>query len=219
MTRFCTVLVGLLAICGCGQKQIRILAELPDPIVDIRRRPKPKPAPAVKLPTLQHSPAQSTIHAEPGWTPAAGISPRWECVVLHHSANEGSSPSAMDRYHRQHNGWDELGYHFVIGNGVAYPDGQVYVGPRWRKQKHGAHCKTPDNYYNDHGIGICLIGNFDQSYPTAAQMAALSRLCRFLTGKCGFSSDKIYTHGGVTGRTRCPGRHFNLARLKNDLAR
>jgi len=125
----------------------------------------------------------------------------------------------MDRYHRRHNGWDELGYHFVIGNGTAYPDGQVYVGPRWPKQKHGAHCKTPDNYYNDHGIGICLIGNFDQSYPTAAQMAALSRLCRFLMSKCGFSIDKIYTHGGVTGRTRCPGRHFNLARLKSDLAR
>jgi hypothetical protein len=125
----------------------------------------------------------------------------------------------MDRYHRQVLGWDELGYHFVVGNGPpAYPDGKVFVGPRWRKQKHGAHCKTPNNYYNEHGIGICLIGNFDESYPTPSQIAALRRLCRFLMKACGFSVNKIYTHGGVTGKTRCPGKHFNLGRFKRSLS-
>ena len=67
--------------------------------------------------------------------------------------------------HRRDNQWDELGYHFVIGNGTHTGDGQVEVGSRWGKQKHGAHCKTPDNYYNDHGIGICLVGNFENSNP------------------------------------------------------
>ncbi len=119
----------------------------------------------------------------------------------------------MRDYHVRERGWQALGYHFVIGNGVAYGDGQVHVGERWRRQMHGAHCKTPDNFYNNHGIGICLIGNLDHHSPTRRQMEALARLTSFLSKRIGISQSRIYTHGGVTGKTACPGRHFSLSNV------
>jgi hypothetical protein len=125
---------------------------------------------------------------------------------------------AFDRYHRK-KGWDELGYHFVIGNGTNTPDGYIEVGARWHKQKHGAHCKTPSNYYNEHGIGICLVGNFNKTRPTPRQLASLERLVRFLSHRCGISVRQITTHAAVTHKTQCPGRYFSLAALQRSLSR
>jgi N-acetyl-anhydromuramyl-L-alanine amidase AmpD len=117
----------------------------------------------------------------------------------------------MRDWHVNGRGWDALGYHFVIGNGIGYGDGEVFVGERWQKQMHGAHCKTPDNRYNQRGIGICLIGNLDDHTPTRAQVETLARLVRFLVEECGIERSDILTHGGVTRKTACPGRYFSLA--------
>jgi len=152
-----------------------------------------------------------------GWVPSGGISNRWECVVIHHSDSDKSTPQGMRAWHLQR-GWDALGYHFVIGNGVGYPDGKVFVGERWTRQMHGAHCKTPGNHYNDHGIGVCLIGNLDAHPPTAKQLQALSRLVSFLSGHCGIPTSKILTHGGVTHKTACPGKCFNLSGLVRQMS-
>ena len=97
------------------------------------------------------------------------------------------------------NGWDELGYHFVIGNGRGTPDGMIEVGSRWHKQKHGAHCKTPDNYFNNHGIGICLVGDFTKRRPSAAQMASLEQLVRFLSNKLRKRTFARFVHSLVHG--------------------
>jgi len=123
---------------------------------------------------------------------------------VHHSATSTGSAAVFDRSHRAR-GWDELGYHFVIGNGTTTPDGFVEVGNRWTKQKHGAHCKTPNNYYNDHGIGICLVGDFTSGRPTRAQMESLAKLVRFLCRECRISPSQVVGHSQVTQRTACPG--------------
>ena len=104
--------------------------------------------------------AEARVAAEPGWVPPTP-SRRWTCIVIHHSGTEVGGARRFDRAHRTR-GWDELGYHFVVGNGSDTADGQVEVGPRWKAQKYGAHCRSPEDYYNEHGIGICLVGNFDQ---------------------------------------------------------
>ena len=154
--------------------------------------------------------------AEAGWYPAHR-SARWDCVVIHHSACEVGGARRFGAWHRAR-GWDELGYHFVIGNGSDTPDGRVEVGPRWAEQKHGAHCKTADEYYNEHGIGICLVGNFDKHPPTAAQARSLVKLVRFLCREYHIPPSHIYTHGGVTGKTDCPGAEFDLLSLRKQVA-
>jgi N-acetyl-anhydromuramyl-L-alanine amidase AmpD len=150
--------------------------------------------------------------------PASGISDRWRYIVLHHSATRTGGAVRFDKMHVQKNGWDELGYHFVIGNGSDTRDGQIEIGPRWTKQKHGAHCKTPDNRYNDHGIGICLVGDFENGgAPSKAQRRQLFRLVESLSRQCRVPLGNIRTHGDITHRTACPGRNFSLAPLRNEL--
>lgn len=156
---------------------------------------------------------RATASSEAGWTPGRGISRRWNSIVIHHSASPKSTPQSMRDYHMNVRGWDELGYHFVVGNGVGYGDGEVFVGQRWAKQMHGAHCKTPGNQYNNHGIGICLIGDFQSGQPTARQLDSAARLVTFLMGKCGIPQSQILTHGGITGKTACPGRNFSMSSL------
>lgn len=197
---------------GCQKGDGPRVAEI-DPYVGARPAPirpiAPPPKKVVRPPVARGG--------EAGWTPAGGFSKRWDCIVIHHSGSDKSSPQSMRHWHMQGRGWDELGYHFVIGNGVNYGDGQVFVGARWNQQKHGAHCKTPDNHYNDHGVGICLIGDLEKHPPTAKQLASLAKLTSFLTGKCNISRNRVLTHGGVTHKTACPGRHFRLASVLSQM--
>ena len=141
-------------------------------------------------------------------------------IVVHHSANDIDSPDSMDNYHRNVLKWaNGLGYHFVIGNGVNTVDGKVYVGSRWQRQMTGAHCKSPRgryfgklrqrNYFNEHGIGICLVGNFEKHGPTARQVTALQQLISLLCAETGIGPTSIYGHGDVTHKTLCPGRYLS----------
>lgn len=200
---------------GCQQPSKNTIAQV-DPYVGQR------PPPVAQLPDRDVTP--EPVRPRPrdtsgsaSWIPPGGFSKRWECIVIHHSESDKSTPEGMASWHKQR-GWDELGYHFVIGNGIGYGDGKVFVGPRWTKQKHGAHCKVPGNYYNEHGIGICLIGNFESHGPTAKQMETLTKLVTFLTDKCDIPTSKINTHGGITHKTACPGKFFSLSRLTRQLS-
>jgi len=156
--------------------------------------------------------AATALPHEAGWSPARA-SKRWRCIVIHHSATEVGGAERFTRAHRAR-GFDELGYHFVVGNGSDTADGQVEVGPRWVTQKHGAHCKTEDEYYNEHGIGICLVGNFDHHPPSRAQTRSLQKLVRYLCHQYAIPADHVYTHGDITGKTRCPGEKFDLEQVR-----
>jgi len=68
------------------------------------------------------------------------------------------APQASDRSGKP---WLGIATHFVVGNGQKWVDGEVQATFRWHKQLPGAHAAYRD--HNDNGIGICLIGNFDQN--------------------------------------------------------
>lgn len=190
---------------GCANRPDTTISQL-DPYVGGRPRAIARlPRPVIKKPPVIIQPS-----GEQGWIPRGGISKRWDSIVVHHSASDRSTPQGMRDWHVNGRGWVALGYHFVIGNGIGYGDGKVYVGERWRKQMHGAHCKTPGNHYNNHGIGICLIGDLQSHRPTPRQIDALSRLISFLMSKTHIPRSRIFTHGGITGKTECPGRYFSL---------
>jgi N-acetylmuramoyl-L-alanine amidase len=134
----------------------------------------------------------------------------WKYVVVHHSANEKGGLDQIDRDHRKVLGFEGCGYHFVIGNGTDSPDGQIEVADRWLSQKHGVHCrngKTAD--VNEYGIGICLVGNFDQSEPTPKQIAAAKALVAYLGDRYQIPTDHIGSHDQFAdGPTACPGKNF-----------
>lgn len=160
---------------------------------------------------ITNTPAIGFLPSQPGWIPS--VRPRaWRWIVVHHSATDFGSAQKFDRDHRAQ-GWDELGYHFVIDNGKGGPDGRVEIGPRWTKQKHGAHAKTADDRYNNFGIGICLVGNFDNGPPTPKQMQALAELIAFLQFQYGIPPGNVIGHRD-TKATACPGRYLNIAAVR-----
>ncbi len=147
------------------------------------------------------------------WTPE-GTERKWRYIIVHHSATARGDAATFNRAHRSR-GWDELGYHFVIGNGTLTGDGRVEVGPRWPKQKHGAHCKIRNHpEYNRIGIGICLVGNFNDRKPTEAQMQSVAKLIRWLMYRYKIPKSRVLGHGMLKA-TDCPGKRFAF----NDLYR
>jgi len=156
------------------------------------------------------------------WIPPADRERRWKAIVIHHSATATGNAEVFDRWHREENHWDGVGYDFVIGNGSDSADGGVEVTFRWQEQRAGAHCGgTPGNWANEEAVGICLVGDFNQSRPTPTQMRALTKLVRFLQQRYDIPVDRVYGHGTTPGArvTECPGRQFPMARLKAALER
>lgn len=182
------------------------VAAMPSPIYTV-----PAPAAVRELP-----PPVSSSAIPAGWLPP--VAPRhWTWIIIHHSDSDYGSAAIIDKWHRDR-GFDELGYHFVIGNGTNSGDGQVEVGPRWTKQKWGAHDNALDNRYNNFGIGICLVGDFNKTHPTQRQIHSLVRLVAYLMETYNIPPDRVLGHG-QTKVTQCPGRYMNVASVREQAER
>jgi len=138
---------------------------------------------------------------------------KWDSIVIHHSATPSGNIMQIDRMHRAR-GWEGIGYDFVICNGNGGKDGEIQVTYRWTQQKRGAHAGI--NHYNKHGIGICLIGNFENNAPSKKQTESLRQLVRFLMEYCQISGYRIFGHKELKA-TLCPGRLLPLPQLKKEL--
>jgi len=96
--------------------------------------------------------------------------------------------------HMNSNGWNDIGYHFLVGE-----DGNVYEGRGWDRV--GSH--SPN--YNSNAIGVCIMGTYDNRNPNSAALTATQQLI-----SCGISLGKLSSsyslHGHRDGRcTSCPG--------------
>ena len=81
------------------------------------------------------------------------------------------------RFHRINNGWPGISYHFYV-----FPSGRIYYTGDWATIRYQAAGEDNPNTplvisaHNEHGIGICLAGNFQALPPTAKQLQATARL-------------------------------------------
>lgn len=141
----------------------------------------------------------------------------WNAIVIHHSATRKGSVAGIDSAHRQR-GWDGIGYHFVIGNGNGMRLGTVEPTWRWRAQREGAHAGggAQGRPYNQAGIGICCVGQFDEDTPDAWQEERLADLIAELIRHVPtLSSARIIGHGDVPGKdTNCPGKYLDVDRIR-----
>lgn len=144
-----------------------------------------------------------------------GRSARWEYIVIHHSATATGSAKTFDIHHRRR-GFRTLGYHFIVANGTDNTrDGEIETGFRWERQWDGAHTKGNANRV---GIGICLVGNFENSTPGRKQMDALIQLTTHLAYKYDIPLANIKGHKDfVSNTTKCPGRNFPWAEFRKAL--
>ena len=81
----------------------------------------------------------------------------------------------------------------------------------WDEQLHGAH--SGNAMFNARGIGICLIGNFEQAPPTKEQMQSVRTLVAVLATRHQIPRERIIGHAAVKA-TACPGKHFPLNELR-----
>ncbi len=144
----------------------------------------------------------------------------WQSIVLHHSATATGSVESIHRAHlKKTDGrgtpWQGIGYHFVIGNGQGMADGAIEPTFRWRQQMHGAHAGVGD--FNQTGIGVVLIGNFEKSNPTTAQQSAVQFLIHELCRTFAIETSRIVKHGDLKA-TACPGRNFSLESVLSGMA-
>jgi len=124
-------------------------------------------------------------------------------AVIHHGgtatycttqAECASIIRAYQNYHMDTNGWDDIGYNFLVGE-----DGNIYEGRGWNNQ--GAHVTN----WNSKSIGICIIGDFTSRAPNAAALNAAKALiqCGVELGRFP-SAYQLVGHRQV-GSTDCPG--------------
>lgn len=146
---------------------------------------------------------------------------KWQYIVIHHSATEAGSVESIHAEHlnrrdAEGNPWLGIGYHFVIGNGQGLSDGTVQATFRWKEQIHGAH--SGSEVFNARGIGICLIGNFEETHPSKAQIHSLKSLVKVLTVRHRITPENLMGHASVKA-TACPGKHFPLNEIRQVVSR
>ena len=151
-------------------------------------------------------------------------------AVVHHTAGSNSYTRArsasivrgIQRYHVLANGWNDIGYSFLIDK-----YGQVFEGRYGGVDRNvvGAHAQG----FNQGSVGVALIGNYDATSATPAAKAALTRLLAWRldvahvdpattfswrsTGNPKFPAGRTITLRTIaghrdTGYTTCPGSNL-----------
>ncbi len=130
-------------------------------------------------------------------------------IIIHHSATETGNAAYFRVLHRIVNRWNDIGYHYVIGNGSLSGDGEIEEGRKLPFR--GAHAKGG----NEDSIGICLVGNFNRNNPTDAQMSSLGLLLKKLIAEYSIPADSITLHRLIQGSsTECPGDNIRLHNIR-----
>jgi len=110
-------------------------------------------------------------------------------------AVHGVQVSTADSYIAYHAGLERLNGKYVFQQGRPLT-------------VDGAHCLG----HNHTGLGVCTVGNFDVTTPSATQYFLLSCLIRRFMDKFSIPITNIHPHNAFAHKT-CPGRNFNMSIL------
>ena len=153
--------------------------------------------------------------------------PKLLLAVVHHTANTNNYTPAqaaaivrgIEVYHVQGNGWNDIGYNFLIDRYGTIYEGR---GGGITRNVIGAHSLG----FNTGTVGVALIGDFQSSTPPPAMQAALVKLLAWRLdiahidplstvaytsgGNAKFRAGKVVTLRAIsghrdTGPTECPG--------------
>lgn len=131
---------------------------------------------------------------------------RWQSIFIHHSKTrrfEGYRAGVPD----------SLGDHFFIMSPADGADGEIRIDPRWNTQQ-PALSNTAGSGSNS--ICICIVGDFDQSAPSATQIRRAQQLIQSLQRRLRIPARNVIAYdrpGSGTGL----GRQFPAARLREAL--
>jgi len=117
--------------------------------------------------------------------------------VIHHAASSNTNHDYVNvvrniyLLHTQTNGWDDIGYNFVVAQDGSIFEGRAHQNIDSTDNIKGAHfCGK-----NSSTMGVCVLGNYQSIQPTQASIQSLQHL---LTWKC--NKDNI----SATGQSNHP---------------
>jgi hypothetical protein len=136
-------------------------------------------------------------------------------IMLHHSLTKDSetvSWGAIEKYHRETNGWADIGYHY----GVELIGSTCYglVG----RAEHRPAAACPQGDMNHLAIHVCLVGNFDLAEPPFDLLAvAINRIILPVMDRYGIVPERIVGHHDYNPAKSCPGAKFDLSLFRRIL--
>jgi len=131
-------------------------------------------------------------------------------IVLHTVGVKGDTTiAAVRKYHVEHNGWRDVGYHRLIRKA-----GLVEVGRAlW---DFGAHLEGANDT-----LGICIAGDGDSEPWTSAQSIACLNLCVEWCRHFGWGAEHVRGHhegpayfGAKPTAKTCPGRLVDMDQIR-----
>ena len=146
-------------------------------------------------------------------------SPEVKLIVLHHTGGDAEERPeevgrtgaeqvrAIYKWHTVHNGWGDIGYHYLIDK-----EGTIYEGRAGGDNVIGAHAYCA----NTGTVGVALIGNYLKNLPPEAQLKSARWLLAQLSDRYdidpkgftafhGMNLPTIAMHKDLSN-TECPGR-------------
>mgnify|MGYP002069250397 FL=1 len=129
-----------------------------------------------------------------------------EYLIIHHTDRNNDFPLFVKLRHKYFRGWDDIGYHYLIGNaGIFAENGKIYTGRN--ESFEGAHARG----YNKNSLGICLIGDFDKIVPSEKQFEALFSLLERKMKEHHIPVKNILGHSELPNVDKsCPGDLLNM---------
>jgi len=150
-------------------------------------------------------------------------------IILHHSLTKDSKTVSWNPIRKYHMGLmgqsdvskpdynyyvkhpdKDIGYHFGIELVEDYYE--ILVGRMINEI--GAHCEGQ----NSHSVGVCFIGNFDESEVPPEQWNRGIKLVTSLCHQFIISAEKVYGHREFNHNKTCPGTKFNLDGFRDQLS-
>lgn len=143
-----------------------------------------------------------------------------EWIVVHTSATADKQGRPVDasaeqirRYHVEHNGWKDIGYHFVVRTNGLIEKGRPL-------EDVGAHVGG----FNDKSVGVCMSGHGDIADFTLEQHELLAQLCARLCVELKLTSDAVIGHheadnfGAPHVDKTCPGTKVRMEAVRSNVA-
>ncbi len=152
--------------------------------------------------------------------------------IVHHAASSNNNHNYVDvvrniyLLHTQSNGWDDIGYNFLVAQNGTVFEGRDPQGVADIDDIKGAHfCGK-----NSKTMGVCILGNYMETTPTDSALSSLHHLLVWKCVKSGIDPIAAFPHpeagsaslpciaGHRNGcATSCPGDslYMKLASLRN----
>ena len=132
-------------------------------------------------------------------------------LILHCSDTEDGpnlSWPAIKRFHKEVNGWTDIGYHFGI---ERYGDGYVLL-PGRDPRLPGAHCRAARKNYTS--LGLCVVGKYDLDSPSEELYTMVAKGAAWICMAHGIDPSAIAGHCEYEPAKTCPGRRFNVREVQ-----